>query len=134
MNNRNEFKRDPEKSNSELGQHVHDHLPHEMYFIDIDGVVYKNATHILRVVEQKQPGQQLKPSQKVILPLLAKAIEYLVSIKVVHPESGVFVAETEKPFSIATVRKIGGTFSATMDKNTFDNFLLGKPLNRNGIK
>lgn len=130
MNNSHEFRRDPNKSNSELGQHVFENLPHEMYFIDIDGVVYKLANHILRIIEQKQPGQKLKPSQRVILPLLAIAIKYLVENKIVHLESGVFIAETAKPFTTALVKQIGGDFCAVMDKDTFDKFMVGKPIGK----
>jgi hypothetical protein len=98
--------RDKDISHSEFGQYVHDKLPRTFYWSDTDGNSYKKATRILRVIEEKKPGQGLKKSQKCILPLFAEGIDYLISLRRVHEQSGVFIIHTEPPYDSAIVSQI----------------------------
>jgi hypothetical protein len=94
------------ESSSALGQYVHDNLPTHFYFADIDAAIYKNATQILRIVEHKNPGQHIRPSQKRLLPLLSVAVMGLVNAELVHPQSGVFAMWGEAPFQSAAVTQV----------------------------
>ncbi len=98
--------RDPNISHSAFGQWIKDNLPNTFFWADIDGISFKRATRILRVIEEKRFGQELKDSQKKILPLLARGVDCLISSGIVHEESGVFIIHTESPYTMATVSKI----------------------------
>lgn len=96
----------PSVSHSELGQWIHDNFPNTFYWMDLDGVIYKRATKILRIVEWKHRGQRLKSSQNTVLPLLAKGIDFLKTCNLISSESGVFVVWSCPPFKSALVRRI----------------------------
>lgn len=120
--------RDPSRSSSELGQMVKETLPRTMFFMDVDGVVYKKATRILRVIEQKQPGQQLKPSQETIFPMFARMIAREIEDGLLDSQSGVFVMVAMAPFESAFVYQIGGAFRQQFDRAMIERFLLGERL------
>jgi len=101
-------KRGSDESSSAFGQWIHDDLTREMFTPDIDTVVYKARTRILRVIEHKPRGMPLRRSQETVLPLLAKAIQLLAATRLVHPESGVFMVQADPPFESARVRQIDG--------------------------
>lgn len=121
--------RDPNISHSAFGQWIKDNIPNTFFWADVDGISYKRATRILRVIEEKQPGQELKDSQKKILPLLAKGIDYLISLGIVHEQSGVFIIHTESPYITATVSQIydSGTEGPkfTIQRDELKSFIAG---------
>lgn len=98
--------KNPHESSSALGQHVHDAYAKTFFFADIDGAIYKRSTGILRIVEHKHPGQEIRPSQKTLLPLLSVAVQGLVDAQLVHPESGVFAMWASEPFESAAVTRV----------------------------
>ena len=91
------------ESSSALGQHVFDTLGKDFYFCDIDGVVYKVAHQLMRIIEHKPVGKELKGSQLHILPLLAEGVSHLISSGSLHERSGVFVVNSDPPFRNAVV-------------------------------
>lgn len=93
------------ESSSAYGQHIHDDHPKTFHWADIDGVIYKLDTGILRVVEHKPVGGFIRDSQRAILPLLAGCVDILVDQGVLHPESGVFIVNSDPPFEAALVRR-----------------------------
>lgn len=93
------------ESSSAYGQHIHDDHPVDFHWADIDGVVYKLDTGIMRIIEHKPVGGALRDSQRAILPLLAGCIDILVDQDVLHPDSGVFVVNSDPPFDTALVRR-----------------------------
>lgn len=118
--------RDPNVSNSDLGQWIHDNLPVTMFFIDLDGVVYKKKTGILRIIEQKQPGQALKPSQRVILSFFATAVDLLIAQNIIGKRSGVWVLWGEPPYASVTIQKIPSSEQHTLTHQQFIQFVSGE--------
>ena len=97
--------RGADESSSAYGQHIHDAYPKTFHWADIDGVIYKLSTGIMRVIEHKPVGGTLRPSQRAILPLIAGCIDILIDQEVVHRESGVFVVNSDYPYDTALVRR-----------------------------
>lgn len=93
------------ESSSAYGQHIHDTYGNQFFWADIDGVIYKMATGIMRVVEHKPRGGTLRPSQSRILPMFAAAVDVLAVEEVINADSGVFVVNGDWPYSSATVRR-----------------------------
>lgn len=99
--------RGPNESSSPLGQHVHDHLPNQFYWMDADGIIYKKATKIWRFIEHKFAGQTLSNSQVDMLPKLATMIaSAAVYNQVQRDESGCFVMWTDTEFTSAVVQRV----------------------------
>lgn len=94
------------ESSSALGQHVHDNFPTTFFYADIDAAILKRATGLLRIIEHKNPGQSIRPSQKALLPLLSIAVQGLIEAGLVHPESGVFTMWASSPFDVAAVQRV----------------------------
>ena len=84
-------RRGAHESSSELGQFVHDNYETSFYYMDIDALTYSFSTGILRIIEHKKPGDSVRGSQKVCLPLMQESIEHLVSSGRLAQGSGVFV-------------------------------------------
>lgn len=101
------FPRDNDVSHSEFGQWIHDWMPRDFYSLDIDQLTYKRKTNILRILEEKCPGQNLKKSQKAVFPFLQKAIEILVACKLLAKGSGVFIVWGVPPYKKVKVRPWG---------------------------
>lgn len=81
--------------------------PNEFWVTDIDAVIAKAETRIVRVTEHKEPGQALKASQKHVLPKIAFGIESLVMLGVLAPSSGVFVVySTSTDFEFGHVSRV----------------------------
>lgn len=105
--------RQEDESSSEFGQYVHDRGERdrswrEMYWLDVDGVICKKRTQVLRIIEHKNRADDLSDGQKHVLPLLAKALQLLVATRLIHSQSGVFVVYSDHPHDSARVRQIGG--------------------------
>ena len=98
--------RGPHESSSAFGQHIHDHYPTTFYCSDIDAAILKQSTHILRVIEHKEPGREIKPSQSAILSLLAIGIDVLTNVHYLNPQSGAFAVWSSPPFATGTVGRI----------------------------
>lgn len=87
------------ESASELGQIVHDILPHEFTWIDIDGALYRRSIRLLRLFEHKSPGQHRKPAQRELLELLSQILEHINNCPDaqqkfrLHERSGVYLIE-----------------------------------------
>ncbi len=91
--------RGAKESSSSYGQHIYDSYPKDFYFCDIDGVIFKRATSIMRILEVKKPGQGLKPSQSTILGILGLCLEMLIRHGQINNQSGVFRVCGEPPYS-----------------------------------
>jgi len=122
------FPSGPDISHSKFGQWIHDSFPKKFYFIDVDGIIYKRKTKILRILEWKKPFQKLKPSQKYILPLLAQGIEYLIRMKFISEQSGVFIIFTDSPFEEAEIVQIAGKYRGRLTGEQWKSFVSGKSL------
>jgi hypothetical protein len=85
------YRKEFHQSASKIGQWLHDNEPVRFDGIDIDYVVWKSSRNCLRFVEEKIAGEQVKPSQKRILPLLARLIQLGKVAGFLSPDSGVFV-------------------------------------------
>lgn len=97
-----------DESSSAFGQWIHDELSHEMHAPDLDTVIYKVSTRILRVLEHKTRGKHPSKSQNAVLPLLAKAVQLLAATGLVHPDSGVFIVYSDPPYDSASVQQVEG--------------------------
>jgi hypothetical protein len=105
--------RGPHESSNGLGQHIHDQIGRSMDVVDIDLVVFKRATRLLRIIEAKPPGGELGTAQCFVMPILALAIRILAGIGELHPNSGVYMLETVAPFATGVVSRIGWTTLGT---------------------
>ena len=90
------------ESASELGQLVHDILPPEFTWIDIDGALYRRSISLLRLFEHKSQGQHRKGPQRELLVLLARIMEHAKICDDasrefrLHERSGVFLIESNQ--------------------------------------
>lgn len=75
---------------------IHDEAPHKMHLTDVDAALYRLSSRILRIVECKHRGEELRRSQRDILPLLALLIEKGIQLGTVSRGSGVFVARYDE--------------------------------------
>jgi hypothetical protein len=98
-------RRGKDESSSAYGQHVHEDHPKTFHWADVDGVLYKLDTGIMRIIEHKPIGQGISDSQRAILPLLAGCVDILVDQGVLHPESGVFIVNSDPPYEQAIIRR-----------------------------
>lgn len=93
------------ESTTEYGQHIHDDLPNHFFWSDLDMVVYRKSSRVLRVIEHKLPGGRLSPSQEAILPLLQLGVESLIERDLVATGSGAYIIESDPPFTSALVTR-----------------------------
>jgi hypothetical protein len=100
-----QLNRGPHESSSAFGQYVHDHIDKGVYWADVDGVIYKVGTRVLRVIEHKTRSGNLSKGQEAILPLLGMGIRSLAANELVHPQSGVYVVQSSPPFDTASVQQ-----------------------------
>lgn len=117
----------PNRENSKLGQWITDNLPVTFFWCDIDGVVYKKSTRVLRIVEWKYPGQRLSKGQSTILPLLSKGINVLITMRILHPQSGVYGLWGEPPFDSAVIQQMGGE-RLSLNHRQFRQFVSGEQI------
>lgn len=94
------------ESSSALGQHIHDEFPKVFDWMDIDGVIYKRSTGLLRVIEHKDPGRRLSSSQSRVLPILALGIQSQIDSGLLHERSGVYVTWAMSPFGTASAAQV----------------------------
>lgn len=118
--------RGPNESSSAFGQFIHDAFPNSFWWIDVDGMIYKKATRILRVIEHKPVGGQLRPSQQFLLPMIATCIRILIALRLVHEQSGVFLVRSDPPFRSGHVQQIDGPLNAHLDDELWHIFLTGE--------
>lgn len=132
------------ESSSGYGQHIYDSYPKDFYYADVDGVIYKLATGIMRIVEHKPIGADLKPSQRAILPMLAASVDVLADVQVLNADSGVFVINSDWPYVKSHVRRFRrdgrGVWlpgradeSLELSGEELKNFETGLPVNRLGL-
>lgn len=108
-----QMNRGPHESSSAFGQYMHDRGEkdqrwRQMYWMDVDGAIYKKSTQVLRFVEHKPPSGVLSAGQREVLPLLAKAVQLLVGTGLIHRQSGVFVLRSEHPHETICVEQVKG--------------------------
>lgn len=132
------------ESSSAYGQHIHDTYPTEFFWADVDGVIYKLASRIMRVVEHKPRGGTLRDSQRKILPMFAAALDVLAAEDVISEDSGVFFVNSDWPYDSAAVRRfrrddaglwIPGRPDEALELSGEDlaNFETGQPVERLGF-
>ena len=85
------YEKTNDESASKIGQWVHDHEPATHDGIDIDHLVWKSQRSCLRIIEEKLAGEDLRPSQRRILPLLSKLIAIGKNQGILSDDSGVVV-------------------------------------------
>lgn len=88
-----------DESASRTGQFCHDHLPRTFDVVDVDCVIYKRATSMMRIVEEKLPGETISVAQSHVLTKLASLIELQVRGKLLPDGSGVFVVWHMNPIA-----------------------------------
>jgi len=119
------------ESSSAYGQHMHDDRSHNHYFMDLDGVIYKRETRILRIIECKKPGQSLKKSEETVFNFLCHIMKYAMSGNKswLHPESGVYVVHASEPFDVANVTNYMTGESLELRGDLLRRFEEGLPIN-----
>jgi len=122
-------KRQPNESSSAYGQHIKDDLPNSFYFADVDGVVFRLSTKILRVLEHKFPGRPMKESEYKILSIIANALDGIVPARTIHPDSGVFVVHAEPPWKTAMIREVRSMESFVLSGPELASFESGSVVN-----
>lgn len=98
----------PQFYTSPLSRFCAEELPGDFHFLDGDQVlfchhsqpiVFARESGVLRVVESKLPGEEIRRSQRETLPMLAGALELGVESGLLATTSGVYVMEGEPPFA-----------------------------------
>lgn len=131
--------RQEHESSSEFGQYMHDRGERErrwreIYWLDVDGAVYKKRTGILRIIEHKNNGGVLRDSQRHVFPLLAKALQLLAATGLIDRQSGVFVVWSNHPHDTAVIEQQAGwsrirvMTPREMSGPDLEEFLLGEPI------
>lgn len=130
------MRKSAEQSSSAFGQYMSEKHPKTFFWCDIDGVIMKNMTGMLRVIEHKYVGQPVKPSQRAVLPLLAMGINCMKMVGRVHAESGVFVVWADAPFDKSilvseVVPTVGFRVTEPVELDGVEKncFLQGMPIN-----
>lgn len=99
----------PEYYTSPLSEFCAEHLPGDFHYLDGDEILlrypsqpiqFARSTRTLRICEAKRPGEQLRRSQREVLPLLAEAVRALSSQDGLSDESGVFIIEGDSPYEL----------------------------------
>jgi len=92
---------------SPLSRFCHEQLPGDFHFLDGDEIIlrysaqpvtYSRETRVLRLFESKSLGEEIRRSQRDVLPILAEAIKLAVESGVLAKGSGVFIIEGEEPY------------------------------------
>lgn len=92
---------------SPLSEFCAEHLPGDFHYLDGDEVLlryssqpiqFARASRNLRICEAKRKGEQIRRSQREVLPLLAEGIAALISKGDLASGSGVFLIEGEMPY------------------------------------
>ena len=129
-------KRGSRESSSAFGQFIRDTYPSTFDHMDIDSVIRAASVGILREIEHKFTGQQVKPSQQRILPLKAAITEESVKLGINKPGSGVFVVWADDPFESLLVCRVAPDPRAfvlvateLLTGKRRDAFCTGRPLN-----
>lgn len=93
---------------SDLSRFCAEELGPEFNFLDGDEVLLRysaqpvthaRSTRILRVVESKNPGEEIRRSQRETFPILASALEFCVEAGILRKTSGVYIVEGLYPYS-----------------------------------
>lgn len=85
--------RSQHESSSHFGQIVHNIMPVQFTFIDVDAAIYRERIGLLRIIEHKSPGQHQHERQRQLLEHLALVIEDARPHFDMHADSGVFLVE-----------------------------------------
>lgn len=98
------------ESHSAFGQWIHDKGRADpaawrtMNFVDIDAVIHKRRTRILRYIEHKKPGRALSAAQLEVLPFITMGMQLAAAASHLDAnESGVFIVEAETPWTEARI-------------------------------
>lgn len=101
---------------SDLSRYCDENLGSYFNYLDGDevllrysaqGMTHARSTCVLRIIESKHPGEEVRRSQREVLPLLARAIELAVKDGILAAGSGVFILEGTPPYENgATVSRV----------------------------
>lgn len=101
---------------SDLSRYCDERLPGDFNYLDGDVVIlrypaqpiaYARETRILRILESKRPGEQIRRSQVDVFPILAASIHQSVAQGQLANGSGVFIIEGTYPYEDgADVRQV----------------------------
>ena len=127
--------RGPHESSSAWGQHIHDNYQRSFTFGDIDGFIYwrdaASDQRVVRIVEQKYPGQHPGYAQGSALRVLAGIVNTAIHwIPSLHPSSGVFLYES-RDFTKGRLWRLNPTKDRTplgeISGELLERFETGKP-------
>jgi hypothetical protein len=97
-----------------FNEHIAADLPHDFFYMDIDGSAYKRETKILRVMESKRENERITDGQKLQLPLYATMIALMIEKGHIHAQSAVLlvrnIADNYREATIARVLPTPGHF------------------------
>lgn len=101
---------------SPLSRFCHEQLPGDFHYLDGDEIIlrysaqpitYARETRVLRIFESKTPGEEIRRSQRDVLPLLSEALQLAIGVGALARGSGVFVIEGDEPYDDgASVRQV----------------------------
>lgn len=116
---------------SDLSKFCAEHLPGDFHFLDGDEVMFKHSaqpivyareTGILRILESKRPNEEIRRSQREVLPILARVLADAVEKGLLKDGSGVFIVTGEYPYVAgASVSRVeyGPAISGLSQKGPF---------------
>jgi len=98
---------------------IHDEAPHIMYLTDVDAVLFRKRSRILRILECKYRNEPVRNSQKTVLPLLAKLVRLGVEMGILSVGSGVFVTRFDDGDTSVLVEEVDGGFKEEIPLGKF---------------
>lgn len=116
--------RGPHESSSLLGQHVHDCYRRTFDYLDVDGLIWKQSTRRLVVIEHKYPGQALSDAQRRVLPVMSRIVARAVQSGDIR-SGDVALLYGAPPFDTATVTLYSDEQTFDLTRPMVDHFLQG---------
>ncbi len=102
-----------------LKREIHDNAPHVMHLTDIDAVLYRKRSRIMRIVECKYRNEPLRKSQQDILPVLADCIKLAINTGIIAQGSGVYLARYDEGDNLVLVKQIGEDYEQEIPLKEF---------------
>lgn len=122
--------RGPDESSSLLGQWVHDEYPRTFDWMDIDGAAWKASLRRLVIFEHKYPGQQLRGSQRRVLPVFARLVGLGIAQGILT-SGGAVLLYGKPPFDAAHAtlyRPDGTTTDRDLSRAQLDRLFTAEPV------
>ena len=84
----------PDRSNSVLTAWIARWRPENFFLLDLDAVVIKRSTDVVRFIEYKHPEEPVRDSQKELFDLLSRWLRFDIDRDRIRASSGCYVVRS----------------------------------------